>query len=157
MLSEFLDALSEDCAKGIEAVALDMGPAYIAAVKKSLPDADIVFDRFHVMQMFSKVIRNCRRAAFKEAKTLGDLTGQQAIKGSLYLLLSNRSTLAESDQERLDHLLAQNKSLNTLYTLKEQLQQLWHPPHNRRRRWPHGSTTGAAWLRQRRSPACLPS
>ena len=50
------------------------------------------------MQMFSKVIRDCRRAQFKEAQKLDDLTGQQTIKGSLWLLLSNRKTLKESDQ-----------------------------------------------------------
>ena len=127
VLLEFLDALSPACAEGIEAVALDMGPAYIAAVRTSLPDAAIVFDRFHVMQMFSKVIRDCRRAEFKAAKTLGDLTGQQTIKGSLWLLLSNRSTLKETDQGRLDQLLAQNQPLATLYALKEQLQRLWQP------------------------------
>ncbi|MDP2784264.1 MAG: transposase [Sulfurimicrobium sp.] len=71
VLLEFLNALSQACADGIEAVALDMGPAYIAAVRESLPAAAIVFDRFHVMQMFSKVIRDCRRAEFKSAKTLG--------------------------------------------------------------------------------------
>jgi transposase len=127
VLLEFLDALSPACAEGIEAVALDMGPAYIAAVRASLPDAAIVFDRFHVMQMFSKVIRDCRRAEFKAAKTLGDLTGQQTIKGSLWLLLSNRTTLKETDQGRLDQLLAQNQPLASLYALKEQLQRLWQP------------------------------
>jgi transposase len=127
-LLEFLDALSQECADGIEAVAIDMGLAYIAAVQKSLPSAAIVFDRFHVMQMFSKVVRDCRRAEFKAAKTLGDLTGQQAIKGSLWLLLSNRTTLKQTDQERLDQLLAQNQPLATLYTLKEQLQGLWQQP-----------------------------
>jgi len=127
VLLEFLDALSEECADGIEAVALDMGPAYIVAVQKSLPDAAIVFDRFHVMQMFNKVIRDCRRAEFKAAKSLGDLTGQETIKGSLWLLLSNRATLKETDQERLDQLLTRNQPLATLYTLKEQLQRLWQP------------------------------
>ncbi len=129
VLLEFLDALSEECADGIEAVALDMGLAYIAAVQKGLPSAAIVFDRFHVMQMFSKVIRDCRHAEFKAARTLGNLTGQQTIKGSLYLLLSNRNTLKDTDQTRLDQLLAQNQSLSVLYTLKEQLQlqRLWQP------------------------------
>lgn len=127
VLVEFLDALSQECAAGIEAVALDMGPAYIAAVQASLPQAAIVFDRFHVMQMFSKVIRDCRRAEFKAAKTLGDLTGQQTIKGSLWLLLSNRATLKETDRERLDQLLAQNQPLSALYALKEQLQRVWQP------------------------------
>lgn len=128
VLSGFLDALSEECANGIEAVAIDMGLAYIAAVTASLPHAAIVFDRFHVMQLFGKVIRDCRRAEFKAAKALGDLTGQQTIKGSLYLLLSNRSTLKDTDQSRLDALLAQNQPLSALYTLKEQLQRLWHRP-----------------------------
>jgi Transposase and inactivated derivatives len=128
VLLEFLDALSQECAAGIEAVALDMGPAYIAAVREALPQVSIVFDRFHVMQMFNKVIRDCRRAEFKAAKTLGDLTGQQTIKGSLWLLLSNRTTLKQTDQERLDQLLAQNQPLASLYTLKEQLQRLWQ--HN---------------------------
>jgi len=127
VLLEFLDDLSQECAGGIEAVALDMGPAYIAAVQASLPTAAIVFDRFHVMQMFNKVIRDCRRAEFKAARTLGDLTGQQAIKGSLWLLLSNRTTLKDTDQDRLDQLLAQNQPLATLYALKEQLQRLWQP------------------------------
>jgi transposase len=127
VLREFLDALSQECACGIEAVALDMGRAYIAAVLQGLPDAAIVFDRFHVMQMFNKVIRDCRRAEFKAAKTLGDLTGQQTIKGSLWLLLSNRTTLQQTDQERLDQLLAQNQPLASLYALKEQLQCLWLP------------------------------
>jgi transposase len=128
VLLEFLDALSQECAAGIEAVALDMGLAYVAAVKAGLPNAAIVFDRFHVMQMFSKVIRDCRRAEFKAATTLGDLTGQQAIKGSLYLLLANRETLKDTDQSRLDLLLAQNQPLSMLYTLKEQLQRLWQQP-----------------------------
>ena len=127
VLLEFLAALSGECAAGIAAVALDMGRAYIAAVRESLPDAAIVFDRFHVMQMFNNVIRDCRRAEFKAAKTLGDLTGQQTIRGSLWLLLSNRTTLKQTDQERLDQLLAQNQSLSALYTLKEQLQRLWQP------------------------------
>jgi transposase len=93
-----------------------------------LPTAAIVFDRFHIMQMFSKVVRDCRRAEFKSAKTLGDLTGQEAIKCSLYLLLANRDNLKETDQGRLDKLLEQNEPLNKLYDLKEQLQALWQQP-----------------------------
>jgi len=131
VLREFLNALTPECAAGIEAVALDMGPAYVAAVLESLPNAAIVFDRFHVMQLFSKVIRDCRRAEFNAARKLGDLTGQQAIKGSLWLLLSNRASLKETDQGRLDQLLVQNQPLATLYTLKEQLQRLWQPNSTR--------------------------
>ncbi len=128
VFSEFLDALSQECAERVEAVAMDMGLAYIAATKASLPTAAIVFDRFHIMQMFSKVIGKCRSAEFKSAKTLGDLNGQEVLKGSLYLLLGNRDKLTASDQQRLDLLLTQNQTLNKLYALKEQLQALWRLP-----------------------------
>jgi transposase len=50
---------------------------------------------------------------------------RQYVKGSLWLLLSNRTTLNQTDQERLDQLLLQNQPLATLYVLKEQLQRLW--------------------------------
>ena len=46
VLLELLDAVSQECAAGIEAVALDMALAYIAAVKAGLATAVIVFDRF---------------------------------------------------------------------------------------------------------------
>ena len=128
VLLEFLKALSPECANEIKAVAMDMGPAYICAVKQGLPHAAIVFDRFHVMQLFSKVIRSCRRAEFKEAKTLGNLEELEAIKGSLFLLLGNRKSLKDTDKSRLDKLLAMNQPLFSLYTLKEQLQRLWDEP-----------------------------
>jgi hypothetical protein len=114
-------ALRRDCHTARHGAGLHRRRAGSAAA------ADIVFDRFHVMHMFNKVIRDCRRAEFKAAKTLGDLTGQQTIKGSLWLLLSNRATLKQTDQERLAQLLAQNQSLDSLYALKEQLQRLWQP------------------------------
>jgi hypothetical protein len=78
----------------------------------------IMCDCFHVMQMFGEVIHDCHRAEFKAGKTLGDLTGQQTIKGSL--LLSNRTTLQQTDREWVDQLLDQNQHLSALYTLKEQ-------------------------------------
>ena len=53
-LLDFLDRLDDDVAQGIQAVAMDMWPAFIHAITESLPNADIVFDRFHVMQHYSK-------------------------------------------------------------------------------------------------------
>ena len=63
----FLAELSQETAEGIQAVAMDMGPAYQAAVKTHLPQAVIVFDRFHVMKLYSDVIRTVRKAEFRKA------------------------------------------------------------------------------------------
>jgi len=124
VLGQFLNALSEETANGIKAVAMDMGLAYQCAVRRWLPNADIVFDRFHVMQMYSKALAQVRRALFKKA----DDEGKEMLKGSRYLILPNKSNLNEAQQSRLDDLLVANAPLNEAYILKEQLQSLWDKP-----------------------------
>ncbi len=124
VLGLFLDALDEETANGIKAVAMDMGLAYQCAVKQWLPNADIVFDRFHVMQMYSKALAQVRRALFKSA----DDEGKKMLKGSRYLILPNKCNLNEGQQSRLEVLLAANAPLNEVYILKEQLQSLWDKP-----------------------------
>ena len=113
--------LPEATASGIQAVAMDMGPAYQKAVKDHLPHAEIVFDRFHVMQNYSKAIQNQRRIEFRKASR----AGKELMKGTHYLVLKNADKLTEPQQTKLQSLLENNDNLNTLYILKEQLQALW--------------------------------
>lgn len=121
VFTSFIKKLPEETKLQIKAVAMDMGISYQSAVKKELPNVDIVFDRFHVMQNFSKAIKNQRRVEFRKA----DNKGKDLIKGSLYLLLRNRENLTEKQDGRLSELLAVNKNLSQLYLLKEQLRTLW--------------------------------
>lgn len=123
-LAVFLAELPQETVDGIEAVAMDMGPAFQAAVRAQLPNATIVFDRFHVMKLYSDLIRNVRKSEFRKA----DVEGKQVIKGSLYLLLGNKQRLDESGVQRLEALMQANQTLSTVYTLKEQLQALWSIP-----------------------------
>lgn len=121
VFSQFLNRIPKEVRDKIEAVAMDMGPAYQKSVREVLPHAEIVFDRFHVMQNYSKVIKNQRRTEFRKA-----LKKEKAlIKGSLYLLLKNPDKLSETQSQKLDELLENNNNLNIIYLMKEQLQQLW--------------------------------
>ena len=52
----------------IEAVAMDMSPAYISAVSFHLPKAAIVFDHFHVIKLFNDKLSELRRDLYHEAK-----------------------------------------------------------------------------------------
>jgi transposase len=121
VFSGFLTQLPPATASGIKAVAMDMGPAYQKAVRECLPNADIVFDRFHVMQNYSKAIQNQRRTEFRKACR----SGKELMKGTHYLLLKNADKLDEKQNVKLRTLLDSNDNLNTLYVLKEQLQALW--------------------------------
>jgi transposase len=121
VFSTFLTLLPIETASGIKAVAMDMGPAYQKSVKDCLPNADIVFDRFHVMKNYSKAIQNQRRLEFRKA----DKNNKDLIKGSLYLLLRNADKLSAKQSDKLMQLRNNNQNLNLAYVLKEQLQALW--------------------------------
>jgi len=121
VLSEFLKRLAPETAERIEAVAMDMGLAYQKAVRECLPNADIVFDRFHVMKNYSKALSNQRRIEFRKANK----PGKDLLKGTHYLVLKNADKLNESQAQKLQKLLDENTNLNTLYVMKEQLQELW--------------------------------
>jgi transposase len=121
VFSSFLKLLPLATANEIKGVAMDMGLAYQKSVRDCLPNADIVFDRFHVMQNYSKAIQNQRRIEFRKA----DRNNKDLIKGSLYLLLRNADKLSDRQGDQLKRLLDNNRNLNLVYVLKEQLQALW--------------------------------
>jgi transposase len=124
IFSCFLKLLPIETAAGIEAVDMDMGPAYQKSVRDCLPNADIVFDRFHVMKNYGEVIKNQRRIEFRRAHK----TGRDLLKGCHYLLLKNSDKLTEKQSDKLNNLLDENQNLNILYLMKEQLQALWSQP-----------------------------
>ena len=121
VFSGFLKQLPAETTNKIEAVAMDMGPSYQKSVRECLPNADIVFDRFHVMKNYSKALCSQRRIEFRKANK----AGKELLTGTHYLVLKNADKLDESETQRLQRLLDENANLNTLYIMKEQLQALW--------------------------------
>lgn len=108
----------------IEAVAIDMSAAYISAVQANLPQAEIVFDRFHVVKLMNEKLTDLRRQLFHAATS----DEQSVLKGSRWLLLKNPENLTEErdEQARLEEALALNEPLATAYYLKEELRQFWN-------------------------------
>src|SRR5512142_466432 len=111
----------------IEAVAMDMSPAYREAVSTHLPKATIVFDRSHVMRLFNEKLSDLRRALHREAT---DVMQKQVLKGTRWLLLKASENLDQEKDEksRLNEALALNRSLAVAYYLKEDLRQFWERP-----------------------------
>ena len=114
----------------IEAVAMDMSPAYREAVSTSLPQAKIVFDHFHVIKLCNEKLSDLRRDLHREAT---EMMHKEVLKGTRWLLLKNPENLDEQRDEkrRLEEALALNKSLATAYYMKEDLRQFWEQPGKR--------------------------
>lgn len=67
-------------AEQIEEACLDMSPAFIAGLSEQLPNAQLTFDNFHLMQLLGDAVDQVRRA---EQPTHPEL------KGTRYLWLKN--------------------------------------------------------------------
>jgi transposase len=108
----------------IEAVATDMSPAYIDAVTTHLPNATLVFDRFHVIKLYNDKLSELRRAMYRE---LTDMMQKKALKGVRWLLLKRPENLDPSrrEPERLEEALRLNEPLAMAYYLKEALSEIW--------------------------------
>jgi len=111
----------------IEAVATDMGPAFISAVRTNLPDAALVFDHFHIIKLFNEKLTKLRRDLQKEAENGPD---KLALKGTRWLLLKNPCNLDDKrdERQRLENALTLNKPLATTYYMKEELRDIWLQP-----------------------------
>ena len=122
-LTEFWKRLRRSRAK-VEAVATDMSPAYIDAVSTCLPEATLVFDRFHVIKLYNEKLSELRRAVYHD---LADTMQKQALKGVRWLLLKRSQNLDPSrrEPERLEEALRLNTPLASAYYLKEELTEIW--------------------------------
>jgi transposase len=111
------------CGAQIEAVATDMSAAYIDAVSRRLPNATLVFDRFHVMKLFNDKLSQLRRQLYHQAST----ADRQVLKGVRWLLLKRPENLdtTRGERERLEQALKLNEPLALAYYLKEDLAAFW--------------------------------
>jgi transposase len=122
-LTAFWKRLRRSGAK-IQAVATDMSPAYIDAVCTHLPNATLVFDRFHVIKLYNEKLSELRRALYHQ---LEDTMQKKVLKGVRWLLLKRPENLDPSRREpqRLKEAIRLNEPLAIAYFLKEQLNEIW--------------------------------
>ncbi len=108
-------------AKQIQAVAIDMSNAYAAWIGKVLPNAEIVYDHFHVIKLMNERMDTLRRT------TMNKLEEEQkkALKGKRFLLLKNYESLKASAKEELEKLRLEYKDLGTASLMKEHLRNIY--------------------------------
>jgi transposase len=105
----------------VEAVCTDMHQPYLNAVGAVLKKAEIVFDKFHVLQHASAALDEVRRQEFFRAGAVMRAYG----RGKRWLLLRRWKTVRGSQRNALQQLFAVNRRLFKAYVLREQLDRLW--------------------------------
>jgi transposase len=121
--AEAVAALAEDLRahggdpEAIASVSIDMSPAYIKGVTDHLPNAEITFDKFHVIAHASEAVDKTRRVEQKR---------DPSLKGLRWVLLKDRSKLDSQQQEDLDALLVHLTTKRTArsWMYREQLRDI---------------------------------
>ena len=107
----------------IEYVATDLSAAFISAVKKKLPEAQLVFDHFHVKKIINDKVDNLRRSLY-HSKLYEEQ--RDVIKGIRWLLLKNGEDIkTDAAKKQLEEALKINEPLAKAYYLKEKITLVW--------------------------------
>lgn len=135
----------------VKAVAMDMNASYHILVEEYMPQARIVYDRYHMQAQFGKdvlgsvrleeakehqnrsreyrdaVLREADPAKKKELKTAAkeELHTYSAIKSSRWKLLMSGRKLKGSKAESLKQILSDHSKLALCYAMKEEMTELF--------------------------------
>jgi transposase len=117
VLAEHMDAHGCTPAQ-VQQVSIDMSPAYIKGVTEHLPNAQITFDRFHVIAHASAAVEKTRRVEQRSDPALG-----ATLKGMRWTLLKDVSKLKPEAGAALHALITAPRLTMTAraWTYKERL------------------------------------
>lgn len=120
-LTPFFERLTAAQKAGIEAIGMDRNGAYRQVAREQVPHAAVIYDKFHLIQNYHKVMDKVRNREYQKAKE----EDQAIIKGQRFNLYRNPENLREDQAHDLARLLAVNATLETTYVLKDAFKQLW--------------------------------
>lgn len=120
-VDRFFAALGPGRAAVLETITMDMSAAYIDAATRGAPNAQIVFDRFHVQRMAQDAVDKVRR---DQVRLLAGSEDAGALKKTRWALLKNPWNLNAVEQDKLAEVQRDNRPLYRAYLLKETLAEI---------------------------------
>ena len=116
---ELWQSLPEEQRGKVEAAAMDMWDAFVAATRVEAPQCAIVHDKFHVSKQLNDAVDQTRRA---ESTRLDD-QGDPTLKGTRYLWL--KGEVPDHQQPTFSELLERNLKTAKAWYYKELFVEFW--------------------------------
>lgn len=106
-------------AKAIQEICCDMSPAFISGVEQNFPQAELTFDKFHVLKVINKAVDEVRRQEQQDCTEL---------KNTRYMWLKNPKNLTIKQTATLENLQVKKLNLKTMraYHIRLNFQELWN-------------------------------
>jgi len=117
-VTEFADFLEAHggARETVSDASIDMSAAFEAGIRQNFENAEITFDKFHVIKLANEAVDDVRR---HEARN------NFQIKGRRYIFLKNVDRLTQEEKEALSRLEAQNLDTTQAMQIRMNLQQLF--------------------------------
>ena len=96
--------------------SIDLSPAFISGISEYFPQAEIHFDRFHVVKLLNEAMNEVRILERKE---------HDELKGHKYTFLKNKDKLSDKKSEALSEFITLFPTLGQAYRFKELFNNLW--------------------------------
>jgi transposase len=120
-LGRFLDAQGPKWRRQVKVVVSDGSKAYQAAIRRWLPDARHVLDRFHVARWFTRGVIEVRRRIQRIAPVGSRPAFNPEVFRSRYLQLMRADHLTETQAARLGQVLAEHPELERAWRMLQHL------------------------------------
>jgi len=114
-LNGFWEWLGAEACARIKAVSMDMGQAYQNSVRRYCPDAELIFDPFHLMKMLNGAVDKVRR---REA-VMGTGIERTALKKTRQMWLWGEENLPERHAARFEALKDSTLKTARAWRIKE--------------------------------------
>lgn len=119
-LAQFFKVLGPERARQLTHVTMDLSAAYRSSVATHAPQAELVFDRFHIQRLASDAVDAVRRDETRAA----DDSASGSLKHSRWALLKNPWNLNATEKQKLADLERLNRRVFRAYLLKEKLAEI---------------------------------
>jgi transposase len=116
-----MGTLSEAQRASVQAVAMDMWPAYMSAAAACLPQAAIVHDRFHVAKYLGEAVDQVRRAEHRQLNK----AGASPLTGSKWSWLRKYADGRSAEAVAFRALNQLNLKTSRAWRIKETFTQFW--------------------------------
>jgi transposase len=117
-LADHIESHGGDASR-IKQASIDMSPAFIAGVTENLTEAEITFDRFHVMKLIGDAVDEVRR---------GEVKARPELKGTRYVWAKNQPNLTAKQADMLAALSTTNLKTARAWRMRLAFQDIYAQP-----------------------------
>jgi transposase len=108
-------------AENIKNVSCDMSPAFIKGITENLPNAEIVFDKFHIVKLLNEAVDKVRKEEVKN---------NPLLKDTKFVFLKNQQNYTLKQKEKYQQIKMSKLNIKTFRAMqiRESFQQLYLTP-----------------------------